>query len=208
MSQFLLQCITFDGLEMSHADQVRLLCQSGAKWIQLRMKQATAEEVEAVAVEVLPDCEDNDALLIINDHLEVAMKVGAGGVHLGKSDMDWKAARNLAGPDLIIGGTVNTLADARLALASRSLDYVGVGPFRFTETKSNLAPVIDTKGLSEIVQFLGELPKVVIGGVLPEDLPDIAAMDAEGVAASSGLFTDGQVAENLNAYLESWPEEG
>ena len=208
MSQFLLQCITQDGIDISHAEQVKLLCEAGAKWIQLRMKGSSAEEVQAVANEVLPMCEDHEALLIVNDQLETAMEVGAGGAHLGKNDRDWKEARNLAGPEFIIGGTVNSLSDARAALASRSLDYVGVGPFRFTETKTNLAPVMEGKALDEILQFLGELPKVVIGGVTPDDLPAIAAMNAEGVAVSSGLFVDGAVAGNLKAYVEGWPLEG
>ena len=208
MSQFLLQCITLDGIGISHAEQVKQLCEAGAKWIQLRMKEASEAEVEQVANDVLPVCEDHGALLVINDHLNVALNVGAGGVHLGKTDMNWKAARNLAGPDLVIGGTVNSLNDAREALASRSLDYVGVGPFRHTDTKKNLAPVMEPKAFAELLQFLGELPKVVIGGVLPDDLSAIAAMDAEGVAVSSGLFANGSVHENLNAYLEQWPDAG
>ncbi len=208
MNQFLLQCITLDKPDLSHLDQVRELCEAGAKWIQLRMKDASESEVESVAREALSLCDDHGALLIINDYLEVAIKLGAGGVHLGKSDMDWKAARNLAGPDLVIGGTVNSLSDAREALACRSLDYVGVGPYRHTTTKKNLAPVLEKKAFKELLQFLGELPKVVIGGVLPEDLPEIAAMETEGVAVSSGLFTGETVAGNLNNYLEQWPEEG
>ena len=94
-----------------------------------------------------------------------------------------------------------------MALASRSLDYVGVGPFKFTETKRNLSPVMDEKGIREILDFLGDLPKVVIGGVQPEDLARIAGMDADGVAVSSGLFVGGQVGENFKAYAESWPVE-
>lgn len=208
MSQFLLQCITWDGSTASHAEQVKRLCEAGAKWIQLRMKEADERDVEKVAAEILPCCEDHDALLVINDYLQVALTVGAGGVHLGKTDMNWKAARDLAGPDLVLGGTVNSLSDAREALASRSLDYVGVGPYRYTATKQNLAPVMEKKEFSELLQFLGDLPKVVIGGVLPEDLPAIAAMDAEGVAVSSGLFEGDDVARNLNAYLEGWPDAG
>ena len=208
MSQFLLQCITMDGLEMSHLEQVRQLCEAGAKWIQLRMKNAAESEVMQVAQEALILCEDHGSLLVINDYLDVAMKVGAGGVHLGRDDGSWKAARNLAGPDLVIGGTVNNLSDAREALACRSLDYVGVGPFRHTTTKENLAPLMEKKEFSELLQFLGDLPKVVIGGVTPEDLPAIAAMDAEGVAVSSGLFANDAVNENVNAYLEQWPDAG
>jgi len=205
MIQFLMQCITIDGIELSHTKQAERLCGAGAKWIQLRMKQADPDEVESVAREILPICRDHCSLLIINDHLDVAIKTGAGGVHLGKEDIDWKTARRLAGADMVIGGTVNTLQDARAALACRCLDYVGVGPYHFSETKKNLSPVLDEKNFSEIVEFLGELPKVVIGGVKPEDLPSIAALDADGVAVSSGLFFNGSVENNFNTYLKNWP---
>jgi thiamine-phosphate pyrophosphorylase len=207
MSQFLLQCITSDSNELSHPEQIEELCEAGAKWIQLRMKNKSAEEMEEIALEALEICDDYDALLIINDHFDLALKIQAGGVHLGKEDMNWKAARDLAGSDFIIGGTVNSLKDAREALASRSLDYVGVGPYRFTETKENLASVLDAKSLTEIIDFLGELPKVVIGGVRPDDLPAIAAINAEGVAVSSGLFIEGNIAENFKAFADSWPAE-
>ncbi len=207
MSQFLLQCITLDGISLSHVEQVQQLCDAGAKWIQLRMKSGTAEEMEEIVGEAIEICDENDALLIINDHFDLAMKMGAGGVHLGKEDTNWKAARNLAGPDFVIGGTVNSLSDAREALASRSLDYVGVGPYKFTDTKKNLSAVLDEKGMRELLDFLGDLPKVVIGGVLPEDLPKIAELDADGAAISSGLFVGGSVGDNFKAYAESWPVE-
>jgi len=207
MSQFLLQCITSDSNQLSHPEQIEELCDAGAKWIQLRMKNKSPEEMEEIALEALEICDDYDALLIINDHFDMALKIQAGGVHLGKDDMSWKAARDLAGPDFVIGGTVNSLRDAREALASRSLDYVGVGPYRFTETKENLAAVLDEKSLSEILDFLGDLPKVVIGGILPDDLPVIAAMNAEGVAVSSGLYRESKIAENFKAFADSWPVE-
>jgi thiamine-phosphate pyrophosphorylase len=205
MSQFLFQCITIDGIAISHLEQVEQLCNAGAKWIQLRMKNATKEEVKAVATEAVTICDDWDALLIVNDYFELALEIGAPGVHLGRKDMNWKAARNLAGPEFIIGGTVNSLSDAREALACRSLDYVGVGPYRHTETKANLSPVLEEKSLSEILQFLGELPKVVIGGIKPTDLPVIAALEADGVAVSSGLFAEELVEDNFKAYIEAWP---
>ncbi|MCB1123439.1 MAG: thiamine phosphate synthase, partial [Verrucomicrobiae bacterium] len=170
MSHFLLQCITLDGIDIPHEDQVMQLCEAGAKWIQLRMKNSSKTEVKQVAQSVKPFCDDHGAILLINDYLDIALQTGVGGVHLGRMDMDWKEARKVAGPDLIIGGTVNSLRDARFALASDCLDYVGVGPFRFTSTKERLAPVLEKRQLEEIVEFLGDLPKVVIGGVQPDDL--------------------------------------
>ena len=204
MNPFFLQCITLDGIDLSHTEQVTQLCEAGAKWIQLRMKSAAPDVVERTAREVLPVCRDHDVLLIVNDHFQVALETGAGGAHLGKTDIPWVEARSMAGPEMVIGGTVNSLADARAALASRSLDYVGVGPFRQTATKKNLAPILERPELEEIVDFLGDLPKVIIGGVTPADLPFIADLGADGVAVSSGLLK-GALPANLKAYLNSWP---
>lgn len=205
MNPFFLQCITMDGIELSHAYQVTQLCEAGAKWIQLRMKSAPPQVVKRTAGEILPVCRDHGVLLIINDHFQVALETGAGGAHLGRTDFPWAEARSIAGPEMVIGGTVNSLEDARAALASRSLDYVGVGPFRQTKTKENLAPVLEEADLEEIVEFLGDLPKVVIGGVTPGDLPVIARLGADGVAVSSGLLNGRTLAANLKAYLTAWP---
>ena len=205
MNPFFLQCITMDGIELSHADQATQLCEAGAKWIQLRMKSAPPQVVKRTADKILPVCWDHGVLLIINDHFQVALETGAGGAHLGKTDFPWAEARSIAGPEMVIGGTVNSLEDARAALASRSLDYVGVGPFRQTNTKENLAPVLEETDLEEIVEFLGDLPKVVIGGVTPGDLPVIAHLGADGVAVSSGLLNGRTLAANLKAYLTAWP---
>lgn len=205
MNPFFLQCITMDGIELSHTDQVTQLCEAGAKWIQLRMKSAGPRGVERTVDKILPVCRDHGVLLIINDHFQVALETGAGGVHLGKTDFPWAEARSIAGPEMVIGGTVNSLEDARAALASRSLDYVGVGPFRQTKTKEKLAPVLEEAYLEEIVEFLGDLPKVVIGGVIPGDLPVIAHLGADGVAVSSGLLNGRTLAANLKAYLNAWP---
>lgn len=205
MNPFFLQCITLDGIGLSHMEQVRQFCEAGAKWIQLRMKNAEPDEVERTIREVLPVCRDRDVLLIINDYLHVALETGADGAHLGRTDFPWVEARSMAGPEMVIGGTVNSLADARSALASRSLDYVGVGPFRQTNTKENLAPVLRKPELEEIILFLGDLPKVIIGGVTPADLPAIADTGADGVAVSSGLWNGHTLATNLQTYLNAWP---
>ena len=207
MNPFFLQCITMDGIELSHADQATQLCKAGAKWIQLRMKSAPPQVVKRTADKILPVCRDHGVLLIINDHFQVALETGAGGAHLGKTDFPWAEARSIAGPEMVIGGTVNSLEDAQAALASRSLDYVGVGPFRQTRTKENLAPIIEETDLEEIVDFLGDLPKVFIGGVTPGDLPVIAHLGADGVAVSSGLLNGRTLAANLKAYLTAWPAD-
>ena len=111
--------------------------EGGCRWIQLRMKDAGESEIERTALRLIPECRRRGAIFIIDDHVELAIKTGADGVHLGKNDMSVADARRLAGPDFIIGGTANTFEDIQ-RIAREGADYIGCGPFRFTTTKKNL----------------------------------------------------------------------
>jgi thiamine-phosphate pyrophosphorylase len=197
-------CLTLDGLPLSHVEQTRQLCAAGARWIQLRMKHAAPEAWLAAARAVVAVCRAHDAVCIVNDSVDVTLAAGADGVHLGSLDLDWREARARLGPQKILGGTVNNLADAARARAAGGLDYVGVGPLRFTSTKQKLAPVLGLAGVSELVAALGALPAWVIGGVGPDDLPALRAAGAAGAAVSSALFRDGRVTENVRAFHAAW----
>jgi thiamine-phosphate pyrophosphorylase len=201
---FPVMAITQDGLDLAHEEQAALLCAAGARWIQLRLKGAAPAAWLATAQAVVAICRRHGAICIVNDSVEVALAAGADGVHLGRLDGDWNEARRRLGPDRLIGGTVNDASDAARARASGALDYVGVGPLRFTSTKRNLSPVLGPTGLAALLAGLGDLPAWVIGGVEPGDLPGLRADGATGVAVSSGLLRDEKVAENLRSYLAAW----
>ena len=102
--------------------------EGGCRWIQLRMKDATDEEVREVAMELIPMCRETDTFLIIDDRVSVVNDLKVSGVHLGKEDMDPIEARELLGPHAIIGVTANTAADI-LKYKGKDVDYVGLGPF-------------------------------------------------------------------------------
>jgi thiamine-phosphate pyrophosphorylase len=197
-------CITLDGLPMPHAEQTRQLCTAGARWIQLRMKHAAPDTWLATAREIAAICRAHDAICIVNDSVEIALAADADGVHLGSLDLGWREARQRLGPQKILGGTVNHLSDAARAHEAGCLDYVGVGPLRFTPTKQKLAPVLGLAGISELLAALDDLPAWVIGGVEPADLPSLRAAGAAGAAVSSALFRDGRIQENLRAFHEAW----
>lgn len=201
---FPMMCITQDGLPLSHAEQAARLCAAGARWIQLRMKNATHDVWLATACEVAAICRAHDALCIVNDSVDIALAAGADGVHLGRLDSDWREARRRLGPNRILGGTVNNAADAVGATAAQCLDYVGVGPLRFTTNKKNLSPVLGLDGVSELVKQLGGLPVWVIGGVEAADLPALRAIGAAGAAVSGALFRDGHIEENLHGFIAAW----
>ena len=202
-----LMCLTHDGAPLSHADQTRTLLAAGARWIQLRMKNAGPAAWLATAREVVAACRAAGATCIINDSIEIALASEADGVHLGKLDGDWAAARSRLGPDRILGGTVNDADAARRAAACGALDYVGIGPWRFTSTKKNLAPVLGPEGIAPLLPLLDGLPAWVIGGIHPDDLPAIRALGARGVAVSSSLFASNNVSARHAAFLAAWSSE-
>jgi thiamine-phosphate pyrophosphorylase len=135
----------------------------------------------------------------------MALEVGADGVHLGRTDLDWTEARRRLGPDRILGGTVNYLHEAEKAVRAGCLDYVGVGPLRFTRTKKELAPLQGFEGIAALISILGELPAWAIGGIEPADLPRLRALGAAGTAVCSAFWRDGAVDRNVAAFLAAWP---
>jgi thiamine-phosphate pyrophosphorylase len=199
-----IMCLTHDGLGISHAEQAARLCAAGARLIQLRMKDAAPDTWLATAREVASICRRRGARCIVNDSVSIALAVDADGVHLGASDFDWREARRLLGPRRLLGGTVNDAAGAGRALAAGCLDYVGVGPLRFTATKKAIAPVLGLEGVRALLARLGGLPAWVIGGVRPEDMPALRDAGAAGAAVSSALFRPGRPEDNLAAFAAGW----
>lgn len=196
--------LTQDGLALSHVDQARALTAAGAQWIQLRMKNAAPDVWLATAREVVALCHDAGALCTINDSVDIALASDADGVHLGKLDGDWIAARARLGPEKLLGGTVNYPDDATRAAASHALDYVGIGPLRFTTTKQKLAPVLGLAGIAALLPLLEGLPAWAIGGVQPADLGALRRAGLAGVAVSSSLYVHQRVAANHSAFVEAW----
>lgn len=197
-------CLTQDGLACSHVDQAERLCRAGARWIQLRMKNAAASEWLDTARAVVRVCRRHRAVCIVNDSVDIALAADAHGAHLGSRDEDWGEARRRLGPNRILGGTVNNASDAFRAVEANYLDYVGIGPWRFTTNKKNLAPVLGADGVRALVAQLDGLPAWVIGGLEPGDLADVRATGATGAAVSSALFRADRIEENYRALVVGW----
>ena len=183
----------------SYLDSIRMALDGGCRWVQLRMKGATDDDVLRIAPEVKRLCEPYGATFILDDRVHLVAPTGADGVHLGKKDMPIREARRLLGEDCIIGGTANTFSDVQQHRAS-SADYIGYGPFRFTTTKQGLAPVLGLEGYRRVVSQMREagidLPIVAIGGITAGDIPDILQTGVTGIALSgSVLRADDPVAE-------------
>lgn len=175
----------------SHLTAIEKVLRSGGKWIQLRVKEQSEEAVLELALEANRLCQEYGAKLIVNDYPLVALKSGAYGVHLGLDDMPVPQARAILGKDKCIGGTANTFEDVQRR-AAEGVDYIGLGPFRFTTTKKNLSPVIGMEGYTSMIRQMNEagisIPVIAIGGI---DLPDIEPILETGIygIAVSGLLT-------------------
>lgn len=187
----MLQYISHFTPQISYAEGIRMALEGGCRWIQLRMKDAPAEEIIACAEEVLPLCRRHGAKFLLDDHVELVRQLGADGVHLGKNDMPVNEARKILGPDIIIGGTANTIEDI-IRLHKQGADYIGCGPFRFTTTKKNLSPILGLDGYKSIVLKMKELgidlPIVAIGGITVEDIPAVMGTGVSGIALSGAIL--------------------
>lgn len=197
--------ITHPSDRYSIAEEVQMALEGGCKWIQLRMKDASDEEFRQTAPEIIPMCQENEAFLVFDDRVELAMEMGVHGVHLGKNDMNPLQARETMGAEAIIGVTANT-ADDIIRFRGWDVDYVGLGPFRYTTTKSNLSPVLGIDGYREIVKAVRDsgmtLPIVAIGGITIDDIPAIMATGVNGVAVSGAIINADDPVEYTRNLLE------
>ncbi len=187
----MLQFITNESTKYSIAEEVQMAIEGGCRWIQLRMKDAADEEVRETALELIPMCKETDTFLIIDDRVDVVADLKVSGVHLGKEDMDPLQAREILGPHAIIGITANTAADI-IKYKGKDIDYAGVGPFRFTTTKKNLAPQLGLDGYRKIVEEVRQagmdLPIVAIGGITLEDVDALRETGVNGIAMSGAII--------------------
>ena len=206
----MVQFITHYTEKYSYLDSVRIALEGGCRWIQLRMKEASPEEILPIAEKALAMCREYHATFIIDDHVELAKQIKADGIHLGKLDMPIAEARRILGKDFLIGGTANTFEDV-LAHHQAGADYIGCGPFRFTTTKKNLSRVLGLEGYHRIVFQMNEagihLPIVAIGGITKEDIPPLMETGITGIALSGSILRAENPIEEMKEIIriiKSW----
>ena len=209
LDRFQLQFISHQNEKMTYLDGIREALAGGCKWIQLRMKGATDEEVRPIAQKVKKLCKEQNATFLIDDRVQLVKEVGADGVHLGKNDMPIAEARKILGDDFIIGGTANTFEDIK-AHYEAGADYIGCGPFRFTTTKEKLSPILGLEGYKEIIQKMKaeniDIPIVAIGGITKEDIPEIMKTGVNGIALSGCILNAKDPASETHDIMEMMRE--
>lgn len=199
-----LQFITHRNACYDEVTGAQAALEGGCRWIQLRMKDAPAEDIVNAGLRLRKLCDRYSAVLIIDDHVELVGRIGADGVHLGKNDMPVAEARRVLGSCKIIGATANTFDDLAAAVAAGA-DYAGIGPFRFTTTKVRLSPVLGLEGYKEIMERCRQngisIPAVAIGGITADDVADVMATGVGGVAVSGAILNAADPVSETNKII-------
>lgn len=160
----------------------RAAVRGGVSAVQLRLKQASARQVASAGRALL---EALDVPVLINDRLDVAVAIGAAGVHLGPDDVPVTLARSMAPVGFVIGASVGTEAEVE---HGRAADYWGIGPWAHTNTKPGAGTALGPAGFAALAARADGRPCVAIGGVRPEDVAAARAAGAAGVAVVSGIL--------------------
>ncbi|MEE0509293.1 thiamine phosphate synthase [Phascolarctobacterium succinatutens] len=190
--------VTDDGCLQGRAliDCVRKALDGGVTLVQYRAKTASSAEMYAEALQLKALCDSFNVPLIINDRLDIAMAVGAAGVHLGQDDLPCAAARKILGEDYLIGVSAHNPAEAKAALQSGA-DYLGCGAVFGTVTKADVKK-LGTDGLAAICKAKG-LPVVGIGGVTADNYREVRAAGADGAAIVSGILAQPDIRATVRA---------
>ena len=191
----------------THLNAIEEALQAGCRLVQLRVKNQPEAEVLKQANAAKELCDRYHAKLIINDFPQVAKTVGAWGIHVGLQDLPVAEVRAIVGDQMIIGGTANTFEHIQQRV-NEGVNYIGLGPFRFTTTKEKLSPVLGLEGYQRIMGQMKtagiQMPIVAIGGVLPDDIPGLKNAGVYGVAVSGAIANAVDQKEEVGKINNLW----
>jgi thiamine-phosphate pyrophosphorylase len=174
---------------LSHAEQVAQLLNGGARFIQLREKHLPPADFYADAMEAVRLAHSQEAKIIINDRIDIAIAVEADGVHVGQDDLPPAEVRRLLGPDAIVGFSTHTREQAAAA-ARLPVTYLAFGPIFPTNTKKDPDPVVGLAEFAEILKLAIDLPMIAIGGISEGNVADVIRSGADSAAMISTLYSN------------------
>ena len=183
--------------------QVEKALKGGATMIQIREKDLNEKDFLLEAEELLALCRSYNVPFIVNDNVELAVKIGADGVHVGQSDMNARDVRALIGNDKILGVSTQTVEQALFAQECGA-DYLGVGAVFPTGSKDD-AEVLDRKTLMDICKAVS-LPVVAIGGITKDNVRELKGTGIAGISVISAIFAQKDI-QNATAELLKRTEE-
>ena len=167
------------------ADVVEAVLKNGATFLQIREKDLAPDAFEAEAEKLKTLCKQYRVPFVVNDSVEIALKINADGVHVGQSDIKGRDIRAMIGPDKILGISAGTVEEA-VAAENAGADYIGVGAIFGTSTKKN-ARSMTMERLREIVSSVS-IPVVAIGGISAGNILQLCGSGVDGVAVVSAIF--------------------
>jgi thiamine-phosphate pyrophosphorylase len=184
---------------LSHVEQVQRLISGGAKIIQLREKYASAKDFYKSAEEALKIARENNAKIIINDRVDIALALKADGIHLGQDDLPPEEARKIFGKK-IIGFSTHNIEQAMKA-ARLPIDYIAIGPIFVTKTKENPDEVIGLEGVKKVREAVGDFPLVAIGGINSGNFREVLSAGADSAAIISDIISaPDKITENMRKF--------
>ena len=175
----------------SNVEIARMAYEGGADVVQLRMKNASKEDMLRDALAIKEIADDYCRFFIVNDNVEVAKESEADGVHLGQSDMPVEQAIEILGPNAIVGVSANTVEKAKKAYDGGAA-YVGVGAIFKTSTKPDATQGIGLDAIYQIRQAV-DIPIVAIGGINMGNIQDVIRAGADAAAVVSAVVTQDDV---------------
>jgi thiamine-phosphate pyrophosphorylase len=189
---------------LPHAEQVERLRDGGARFIQLREKHLSPREFYEEAAAALDVARERGVRLIVNDRADIALALGADGVHLGQDDLDPSVARRLLGERFIIGYSTHTVAQA-IEAARLPIDYIALGPIFPTSTKENPAPTVGLEALRRVRDSIDpSVALVAIGGITRDTARAALDAGADSVALVSALLAaPDKIAERTKEFRRS-----
>ena len=193
--------ITDPDSDLPVVDQVLAAVRGGAALVQIRDKRASDAEMAALVAHLLPQVTACGGRLIVNDRVDVALHCGAHGLHVGQGDGDPAALRQRMPPGMILGLSVETVAQARRV--PQGVDYIGAGPVRATATKPDHSPPIGMDGLAEIIAAAGR-PGYAIGGLGLGDAAAVRRAGAVGMAVVTAVTRAPDPQAATAALLADW----
>ncbi len=198
-----LHYITQGSSPREHLENIQKACSAGIELVQLRLKNISEKEMLKIANDAREITSHFQTRLIINDHYEIAKEIKADGVHLGKTDSCPTVARAHLFTWQIIGGTANTLQDCE-TLIEKEVDYISLGPLRFTKTKENLSSILGLNGYAAITEALKtETPILGVGGITTGDVKELLDSGISGIAASEEITRDFNTIRIFNHLLKA-----
>lgn len=194
-----LYVITESGISKGRSNEeiVREAIAGGAEIIQLREKQWDKNKINEEAIKLLKICIENNVLFILNDYVDIALEIGADGVHLGQSDMSIAEAREICGDNLIIGLSTHSIEQA-IKADKEDIDYITIGPIFKTRAKDY---TVGTNIINQIIKKINK-PLIAIGGINKNNINEVLEQGIKSVAVISAVVSSDDVREAARELVE------